>query len=466
MKKRLLLVLLALCLVLTGCSTKKTAEPIALTVWHYYNGAQQENFQAQVNAFNRTVGLENNIVVTAQAMGSIGALHECVTDAFAGKVGAFALPDLFASYTDTAWDYAQQGRLADLAPYCTQEELDALHPAYVAEGRLGYADKLFILPTLKSTEALYLNWTAWEPFAAACGVTTDDLTTWEGLGEVAEKYYQWSGGKHFFGRDAYANYLLVGSVELGDAVFQTNGDQADFHLNAQVFRRMWDCFCVPYAKGYFDAAGRYRSDDMKTGELIAYVGSTSSASFTPTKVTDAAGQSTDITVRVLPAPSFAGVETRCAVQQGAGMAVVKSTEAREKAAMVFLRYLIQPDVNLSMALASGYMPVTISAAAPESIRAAMAKAEVSESSIVGQSLLVSAETVFTRSLVYAPPFQKHYQARNLLANLLSKECTQLRTQYDAALAAGSTPEDAAAQCLGDEAFNQWLATLSDTLGAL
>ena len=126
MKKRLLLVLLALCLVLTGCSTKKTAEPIALTVWHYYNGVQQENFQAQVNAFNRTVGLENNIVVTAQAMGSIDMLHECVTDAFAGKVGAFALPDLFASYTDTAWDYAQQGRLADLAPYCTQEELDCL----------------------------------------------------------------------------------------------------------------------------------------------------------------------------------------------------------------------------------------------------------------------------------------------------------------------------------------------------
>ena len=59
MKKRLLMVLLALCLVLTGCSTKKTAKPIMLTVWHYYNGVQQENFQAQVNAFNRTVGLRD-----------------------------------------------------------------------------------------------------------------------------------------------------------------------------------------------------------------------------------------------------------------------------------------------------------------------------------------------------------------------------------------------------------------------
>ena len=66
MKKKLMLLLLALCLLLTGCAQEEShSTPTSIVVWHYYSGLQQEAFQAQVDAFNRTVGLQENIVVTA-----------------------------------------------------------------------------------------------------------------------------------------------------------------------------------------------------------------------------------------------------------------------------------------------------------------------------------------------------------------------------------------------------------------
>ena len=59
----------------------------------------------------------------------------------------------------------------------------------------------------------------WEEFKEAAGVSDEDLLTWESLAKVAEKYYEFSGGQAFFGRDAIANYLLVGSKQLGGELF-------------------------------------------------------------------------------------------------------------------------------------------------------------------------------------------------------------------------------------------------------
>ena len=49
-------------------------------------------------------------------------------------------------------------------------------------------------------------------------------------------------------------------------------------------RTLWDNYYVPFIKGYFSASGRFHSDDVKTGNIIAYVGSSSSATFFPTQV--------------------------------------------------------------------------------------------------------------------------------------------------------------------------------------
>ena len=43
----------------------------------------------------------------------------------------------------------------------------------------------------------------------------------------------------------------------------------DFDKN--VIRKLWDNYYVPFIKGYFEATGHFRSDDIKTGTILSYV---------------------------------------------------------------------------------------------------------------------------------------------------------------------------------------------------
>ena len=95
------------------------------------------------------------------------------------------------------------------------------------EGDFSGNGSIKIFPVAKSTELLFLNDTDWQKFAGETGATYDDLATVEGLIETAEKYYDWSDGKAFFGRDAMANYMLIGAEELGTRDFPCGKWQDD-----------------------------------------------------------------------------------------------------------------------------------------------------------------------------------------------------------------------------------------------
>ena len=61
---------------------------------------------------------------------------------------------------------------------------------------------------------------------------------------------------------------------------------------------------MPMVQGHFGAYGKFRSDDVKTGDLIALVGSTSGAAYFPTQVTISDTESYQIETLVLPPPVF------------------------------------------------------------------------------------------------------------------------------------------------------------------
>ena len=62
-------------------------------------------------------------------------------------------------------------------------------------------------------------------------------------------------------------------------------------------------YYVPMVKGYFAAYGSFRSDDVKTGDLLAYTGSTASAMYFPNQV-EQDDLSYAIDYIVMPAPVF------------------------------------------------------------------------------------------------------------------------------------------------------------------
>ena len=250
----LLNVLLAAVVLLAGCAVGKEEqpfspeEPIQIAVWTYYNGKQLTAFTQLVSQFNSTMGRERGIFVECFGHGSVTDLENNVLAAAQGKVGAGKLPNILAAYTDTAYTLDQMGLVADLAPYFTQEDLDLFVDAYLQEGDLLGDGSLKIFPVAKSTEVLMLNDTDWQAFAQATGARYEDFSTVEGLVRVAERYYQWTDsltpepddGRAFFGRDSMANYLLVGGMQLGTEIFQTQNGQLTLNFDRDVLRRLWD----------------------------------------------------------------------------------------------------------------------------------------------------------------------------------------------------------------------------------
>lgn len=80
-------------------------------------------------------------------------------------------------------------------------------------------------------------------------------------------------------------------------------------LDREIMRKLWDCYYVPTVKGYFGSFGRFRSDDAKTGDIIALVGSTAGATYFPDQVNMEDGASYTIECTMLPVPTFAGGES-------------------------------------------------------------------------------------------------------------------------------------------------------------
>ena len=338
--------------------------PVSLTIWHYYNGAQQAMFDTLVKEFNASVGKEQGIYVEGYSQGSVSDLEQAINNSLNGEVGADELPNIFSSYSDTAYAAQKEDKLADLSQYFTEEELSKYVDGYIQEGYFNQDSALYLFPVAKSTEITMINKTDWEPFAEATGVTVDDLATVEGITEVAQKYYEWTDeqtpdipddGKAFYGRDSMSNYFIIGMKQMGKDIFEVKDGEVSFHTDKDLIRRLWDNYYVPYMKGYFTSYGKFRSDDVKTGDVIAYTGSTSSAVYFPDTV-ETDDDSYPIDYIACEAPVMEGGEN-VKVQQGAGMAVTKSDEEHEYAASVFLKWFTQKDQNLRFVCESSYMPV-------------------------------------------------------------------------------------------------------------
>jgi multiple sugar transport system substrate-binding protein len=424
-----------------------------LTLWHYYNGAQQQIFDQLVQTFNETVGMELGIIVSPVSHGGVNDLADKVLDSANRRTGSARMPDIFAAYADTAHAINRLGLVADISRYMTPEEQAEYIDAYMLEGVLEPGGGVKVFPVAKSTEMMLVNKTEWDAFAAATGVDASILSTWEGVKQAAGMYYEWSGGKAFFGRDAFANYILIGSLQLGVEMFQVKKNVMTLHVDERVMRRLWDNYVVPYVSGWYGAYGRFRSDDVKTGQLVALVGSTSGALYFPNEVTRDDGTTYPIECMALPLPNFEGTSP-CAVQQGAGMVVSASTPAREYAATVFLKWFTQVNNNIAFSLGSGYMPVKKAANQPEVLEAAMD--EQGMTALARQVIGIGAQIAGSYRLYTNDAFDNGYEARQVVDTSMPRAAQMAVEQLNELVKDGMDRQQAIDMLTGDVAFALWL----------
>lgn len=385
-----------------------------------------------------------------------------------GKVGAAEMPNIFSAYADTCYAVDQMGLVADLSGYLTDEEKAAFPESYLTEGDFDDNGTIKIFPVAKSTELLFLNDTDWQAFAAATGAKYEDLSTIEGLVATAGKYYDWTDartevpddGKALFGRDAMANYMLIGAKELGSTLFTVENGKMTVNLTEDVARKLWENYYVPFVKGWFAGEGRFRSDDIKTGNVLAYVGSNSSATFFPKQVQVSDTESHDISLKVLPNPSFAGSK-EVAVQQGAGMVVTKSTPEEEAACVTFLKWFTQPENNIQFAVGSGYLPVTHAADDMTAIENSGLDLTDSMKDVLANAI----DAVENHELYTPKPFAGGTDARKVLEYSMSDLASADRAAVEEQLAAGVSAAEAEALYLTDEYFENWYQSLCTKLSA-
>lgn len=451
----------------SGCSGKKS-DPVTVTVWTYYNGDQLDAFNDLTEKFNDTVGKKDGITVETKSLGTAEDLEQNVLAAVNGEVGASEVPNIFSAYSDTAYTMDQKDMLVDLSDYLTDKEKSEYVEEYLKEGDFSDDGSIKIFPVAKSTELLFLNDTDWQKFAEETGAQYEDLQTIEGLVETAGKYYNWTDsqtpetddGKALFGRDAMANYLLVGAKELGCDIFEVKDGKMTLNFDEDVIRKLWDNYYVPYVKGYFSASGRFRSDDVKTGNVLGYVGSTSSATFFPTEVSDDSGDAHEIKLKVLPCPKFKDGDDY-AVQQGAGMVVTKSSEEEIKASIKFLKWFTQSENNIEFSVGSGYLPVTNEANSIEKIKSV----DSDISSSMEEILTKSVAEINDNNLYYMHAFENGNDARTALQEAFGDTAQQDRNTVDERIAQGESAEEAEAEFLSDEYFEQWYQNVLSKLQA-
>jgi len=367
MKKRITL-LCCFCLLLSGCTAGShgldPAKPVTLTLWHNYGGQMKESMDALVDEFNETEGKQKGIIISVTTISSSATLHEKLTMAADGEPGAPKLPDITTCNPKTAILLAEKGLLANLEEQFSPGELSAYIPRFIEEGRLG-TGQLYIFPTAKSTEVLYLNRTIFDRFASDTGARLEDLSTFEGIRKTAAAYYAWTDGqtpetagdgKSFFHVDSLFNLAQIGCRQQGGELIVNQ--RVD--TSSPAFQRVWDCLFEPAVKGHYTVYDGYASDLAKTGEIVCSVGSTAGVLFFNPMVTYPDNTTEPARLVILPYPVFKGGE-KVAIQRGGGMVVSKSGATREYAAGIFLKWFTSPENNLRFVSSTGYLPVTAQA---------------------------------------------------------------------------------------------------------
>ena len=421
-------------------------------MWHYYNGQIKDRFDGLVEKFNETVGIEKGIVIDAKSLGDVNQLADAVYNAANNAIGSQLMPDVFMAYPESAYKINNISELVDLETLFSQEELQRYRKYFLEEGRLGKDEKLVIIPIAKSTENLFLNKTFWDEFSKTTDTDIEQLSTWEGIVGVSKQYKE-TTGKAFMCIDSNSNYMIVSSMQLGEEIYNYEGGKVSFNLTKDVAKKIWENYYIPYIKGYFEKNGRFSSDDAKTGNVLAYTGSTAGTAYFPTEVTVDQNKVYEIEPMILPYPLFEKGRPY-AIQQGAGMCVSKSDEAHEYASGVFLKWFTEPEQNLEFTVSTGYFPVM-----EDSLKKDALIKQIEQSKVVGQAIpkmIESTDYMFSNYTLYSnKPFEGSYELRILLEENLYSKVTRDLEELNSRIEKGESRELILESLVSESKFDEW-----------
>ncbi len=472
MKKFGYFIILSLLLSTTSCGSQESdsvlnpKNPVNVTLWHYYASENQIVFENLVQEFNSTIGVEKGVIISTVAKSSIKELESELTDASNDVVTAAEMPDIFTAYEDKLVELDALGKVCDLTTYFTDEDIDKYVEDFI---NINDEGKLLSIPIVKSTEIMYLEKNQLEEFTKEINYDYSKLSTWEDYYELSRQYYNWTDnktpdimwdGKSFMGLDSIPNYIMVGNKQMGVDVI--DGAKETVVLNRETLKRVFDIYYTAKSIGYFGANAAFRSDDVKANLLVGYAGSTSGVSFFPTSIV-AENDILPAELLIKNYPVFEGGESY-AIQQGANMAIATSTPEKQEGAALFLKWITEPDQNLTFTMSSGYLPVEKEAFGDkfEAKIDEMSKGEQQQQN-VAMAYEYSSDQILNRKTYATEVFEGSYSVRNILSDSLNSVCDNGKELCDTLKLTVSTEDELLKQLDVDSQFEAWLSLIESEL---
>lgn len=349
----LLIFIISVCC-LSGCKKSELDKdnPVTLTLWHVYGEQSDSPMNRLIDEFNSTVGMEKGIIINVTAMSNATQIGQKLLDAHNKIPGSAEMPDLFFAHKNNAMAIGTDN-LLDWNEYFSEKELSEYVPEFLEDGT---ADgKLVVFPVSKSTHLLFIAGGQFERFSKDTGVTYDSLSDWDGFFDAAAKYYEWSGGKPFCALDYLCRAIELAAMENGSGnVFDNNGL---YDTSNEVFKNTFMKFANALTKGHIVLSNLYSNTQVMTGEVIAGISSSAAILYYNDTVTYEDGTSEPMNLEVLPLPSEKDKKPYI-TQAGIGLCAYKTTSQKAEAAVIFTKWMTEPERNLEFVCQTGYMPVT------------------------------------------------------------------------------------------------------------
>ena len=350
--------ILAISYTFLSCNKSNTLldpkKPTSLTMWHVYGEQVNSPMNNFIEQFNATVGKEKGIIINVTLMSNASQIGTKLKDAQADKAGAKEMPDLFFCHSSDARGLGSNN-LLNWNDYFSQSELNKFVPDFLSDGMVD--DNLVVFPVSKSTYMLFIAGGVFDRFAAAKNVSLSDLETWNGFFNVAEKYYEWSGGKPFCAIDYLIRIAELCAISNGENISYKDGWYDD---NNPSFIKAYDMFVASIAKGHIVVSDLYSNTQVMTGQTCAGIGSSASVLYYNDEITYPDNTSEAMNLKVLPMPQQTGKQ-KVATQSGVGLCAYKTTDVKAEAATVFAKWFTEEQRNTDFVLSTGYMPVRIGA---------------------------------------------------------------------------------------------------------
>ncbi|WP_286209532.1 ABC transporter substrate-binding protein [Dubosiella newyorkensis] len=383
---RKLLVLLLVCLFLTGCHGSRSREMFVMpdhfddsrtyniTFWakNDTNKNQTAVYKQAIEDFEK---LYPNIKVHMKLYTDYGKIYNDVIT----NIGTDTTPNVAITYPDHIAAYLEgQNTVVSLDELMVDEEYglngsalkfdspskDEIVPAFLEEGII--QNHQYALPYMRSTEALYIN----KDLVEKLGYSIPDVITWDWIWEVSEAATKKNADGTYVANEQKVlipfiykstDNMLISMLKQKGAPYSTQAGQVEIFNDetTNLLEEIGD-HTKSGAFSTFKISG-YPANFLNAGQALFAIDSTAGATWmgADAPLSDIAEDSkVEFETVVRPIPQY-DVENIKMISQGPSITIFNKKDPQVVlASWLFAQYLLSDEVQVAYAKTEGYLPVT------------------------------------------------------------------------------------------------------------